>query len=282
MRTTILTALALLPALHAFGQTTTIEVPQGSGKFPTVGQINCLEDVGGRYCSATWTCGTDDGELWSDMANNDGRRALDADSPVARKRGCTIEVDGAAEAAWYTAYTPAGMDTAPIGLSAVANPPAAVIRRISEPAVQGGSMIDYLIAEHGLDFETAKREACRHLRDDAPPEEWNRCQWAIHINTVTLLSMMAAPFSMCAIDLLINMTAVLPEHDGWVGSPVHWMLRHHPDGPYSPDVMTGIDGRNVFGRCEDVFRQGSHFRQQHERCCALFREDAARIGLTFE
>ena len=57
MRTAILTALALLPALHAFGQTTTVDVPQGSGPFPTVGQINCLEEVGGRYCSATWECG---------------------------------------------------------------------------------------------------------------------------------------------------------------------------------------------------------------------------------
>ena len=124
MRTALLTALALLPALHAFGQTTTIDVPQGSGPFPTVGQINCLEEVGGRYCSATWECGGESGDLWGDMANNNGRRSLDTTSPVARSRDCTIEVDGAAEAVWFTAFTPGGVDAEPIGLSAVAKPPA--------------------------------------------------------------------------------------------------------------------------------------------------------------
>ena len=94
MRTTILAALALLPALHAFGQTTTIKVPQGSGVFPTVGQINCLEDVGGRYCAASWECGDESGTLWGDMANHDGMRVLGVTSPVARRRGCAIEVDG--------------------------------------------------------------------------------------------------------------------------------------------------------------------------------------------
>ena len=108
MRTAILTALALLPALHAFGQTTTIEVPQGSGAFPTVGQVRCMEEPGGSYCAATWACGDESGTLWGGLANNDDRRALDASSPVARRRGCTIEVDGAAEAAWFTAHTPGG------------------------------------------------------------------------------------------------------------------------------------------------------------------------------
>ena len=98
MRTAILTALALLPALHAFGQTTTTDVPQGSGAFPTVGQIRCMEEPGGRYCAATWACGDESGVLWGDLPNNDGRRALDVNSPVARDRSCTIEVDGAAEA----------------------------------------------------------------------------------------------------------------------------------------------------------------------------------------
>ena len=38
-----------------FAQTTTIEVPQGTGVFPTIGQIKCLEELGsGRFCAATY------------------------------------------------------------------------------------------------------------------------------------------------------------------------------------------------------------------------------------
>ena len=57
MRTTATTLAAMLAvalaALPAFAQETTIKVPQGSGVFPTVGQVNCLEEmatVGNRPC----------------------------------------------------------------------------------------------------------------------------------------------------------------------------------------------------------------------------------------
>ena len=119
MKKTLPTIAAALLALPAFGQTTTIEVPQGSGVFPTIGQINCLEEPGGRYCAPTWECGAESGELWGDLPNHDGRRALVVDSPVARRRSCVIEVDGEAEAVWFTAHTPERGDSAPFGLSPV-------------------------------------------------------------------------------------------------------------------------------------------------------------------
>lgn len=104
-------------AAASLAEATTITVPQGSGVFPTIGQVNCLEEAGGTYCAATYECagGEESGELWGDMANHNGRRPLSVESPVARARECVIFVDGTAEATWFTAHTPAGRD----GLSAV-------------------------------------------------------------------------------------------------------------------------------------------------------------------
>ena len=50
----IVLPLLATAAVHA---QTTMEVPQGSGVFPTIGQINCLEELGsGRFCAATYEC----------------------------------------------------------------------------------------------------------------------------------------------------------------------------------------------------------------------------------
>ena len=107
-----------LAALPAFAQETTIKVPQGSGVFPTVGQVNCLEELGtGRLCAATYQCSEGSGRLWGDLANHDGRRAINQDSPVARGRDCTITVDGRAEVRWLTAYAPRGRDSELAGLT---------------------------------------------------------------------------------------------------------------------------------------------------------------------
>ena len=58
MKSTII--IAALAALAAFAwsagaQTTTMQVPQGSGNYPTIGQIECLEEEGNvaRRRSAT-------------------------------------------------------------------------------------------------------------------------------------------------------------------------------------------------------------------------------------
>ena len=287
MRTTILAALALFPALHAFGQTTTIEVPQGSGVFPTVGQINCLEDVGGRYCAASWECGDESGTLWGDMANHDGMRVLGVTSPVARRRGCAIEVDGAAEAAWFTAYAP-DRGNAAIGLSPVPNPPAPVVRRIVDPIVAGGSLVEWMIAEHGLDIAAARRAVCSHLRDDASQDHRDRCENQITATAAELLHLMATPFTMCAVELMVELgpDILAAEGDRWEDdSAGNWILRPNY-AVLSPELLFGGDAREAFGKCRSDLggalrrfrRDWPELREHHERCCDLYREEAASVG----
>lgn len=143
--------LLLIPLIAfawlGYAQTTTIEVPQGSGVFPTIGQINCLEESGsGRYCAATYECsGGVSGELWSDLANHDGRRAIGASSPVANGRDCVITVDGSAAVRWLTGYRPSGRTGELVGLttSAGALPP---VQRVVRSAGEGGRrLMDYLL-----------------------------------------------------------------------------------------------------------------------------------------
>ena len=120
--TTLAAMLAAALGAAAFAQETTIKVPQGSGVFPTVGQVNCLEDLGsGRLCAATYECSGESGRLWGDLANHDGRRAIGEDSPVARGRDCTVTVDGRAAVRWLTAYSPAGRDGELVGLTSQAS-----------------------------------------------------------------------------------------------------------------------------------------------------------------
>lgn len=126
-------AVVLLAFAQAVVEETTIEVPQGSGVFPTVGQVDCLEDMGsGRFCAATYECADDSGELWGDLANHDGRRAIGVDSPVARLRGCTIAVDGKAAVRWFTGFSPEGGDGALVGVTAKHDAEPPVVRRVAQ------------------------------------------------------------------------------------------------------------------------------------------------------
>lgn len=65
-----------LAAVSALAEETAIEVPQGTGQFPTIGQVACLEESGGSLCAATYECADGaTGELWGDMETHDGGRA---------------------------------------------------------------------------------------------------------------------------------------------------------------------------------------------------------------
>ena len=292
MNTTSQRAIAMLTmlAMPALGQTTTIEVPQGSGAFPTVGQIKCLEDVGGRYCAATWTCGDESGVLWGDMANNDGRRPLGIDSPVARALGCTIEVDGEATVTWYRAFVP---EDAPVGMSPVMDAPRPVIQRPYDGvARQSGSLVEWMAAEHGLDIAQARRNACGHLREDASQEHWNRCSLPVDAKAAKLLHLMATPFTMCAVDLIADL---IPAYHEVSGQGVvddtrgNAMLRSDAAAT-SPEMLSGEYARFAFGKCEQNFggayqsfaRRFPDLRAQQQVCCELYREEAARVGLVFE
>ncbi len=89
--------------------------------FPTIGQVDCLEEMGsGRFCAATYECADESGDLWGDLANHDGRRAIGVESPVARERDCTITVDGKAVIRWFVGFSPDGRPPRPCPGSGVA------------------------------------------------------------------------------------------------------------------------------------------------------------------
>ena len=77
---TIAPVAALLLAATAFGSETVIEVPQGSGVFPTVGQVDCLEEMGsGRFCAATYS--DPEHPLRALVARGGGRHNCDPEPP---------------------------------------------------------------------------------------------------------------------------------------------------------------------------------------------------------
>ena len=164
---TIAPAAALLLAATAFGSETVIEVPQGSGVFPTVGQVDCLEEVGsGRFCAATYECADESGDLWGDLANHDGRRAIGVDSPVARERGCTITVDGKAAARWFVGFSPDGRNGELVGVTAKHDAEPPVIRRVATASGEGsGSFLSWFVERYEIeDVIGETRDAiCGHI-----------------------------------------------------------------------------------------------------------------------
>ena len=197
----VLAGMVLLASLQfGFAETTTIEVPQGTGVFPTIGQIKCLEELGsGRFCAATYECSDDSGELWGDLANHNGRRAVGATSPVANQRDCVITVDGKASVRWLTGYRPEGRTGEFVGLTTSADALRPVVRTTGTTGtVDGGrSLLHYILERYDTSLaeivefncgdyrrETASYANCIHsdlagrLGDDAasvPENELTRC-----------------------------------------------------------------------------------------------------------
>ena len=161
--------LAVVLAAAAFAQETVIKVPQGSGVFPTVGQVNCLEEMGsGRLCAATYECSGESGRLWGDLANHDGRRAINQDSPVARGRDCTITIDGRAAVRWMTGYSPDGRDGRPVGLTTSAEALRPVVRGGSTSTVtgeDGGSLLAYILERHNTTLADIADLVCQGQDD---------------------------------------------------------------------------------------------------------------------
>lgn len=129
---------------------TTIEVPQGTGVFPTIGQIKCLEELGsGRFCAANYECADDSGELWGDLPNHNGRRAIGATSPVATQRDCVITVDGKASVRWLTGYRPAGREGELVGLTTSAEALRPVVQTTGTDD-GGRSLLHYILERHDI------------------------------------------------------------------------------------------------------------------------------------
>lgn len=144
-----------------------IEVPQGSHVFPTIGQVNCLEEMGsGLLCAATYECSDGEtGQLWGDMANHNGRRVLNADSPVATRRGCAIEVNGKASVRWLAGYRPAGASGEMVGLTSSVAAMRPVQRVQLTPTAAEGSLLVWLMERYNITWDEAVEDRCGHIRE---------------------------------------------------------------------------------------------------------------------
>ena len=159
-----------------FAETTTIEVPQGTGVFPTIGQIKCLEELGsGRFCAATYECSDDSGELWGDLANHNGRRAIGATSPVANQRDCVITVDGKASARWLTGYRPEGRTGELVGLTTSADALRPVVRTTGTTGNGNGgrSLLHYILERHDTSVAEIVELGCGDYRRET--DSYTRC-----------------------------------------------------------------------------------------------------------
>ena len=154
-----------LAAVSVLAEETAIEVPQGTGQFPTIGQVACLEESGGSLCAATYECADGaTGELWGDMETHDGRAGIGASSPVSTGRGCVIAVDGKASVKWFTGHS---ADGALVGIApnhAALRP----IQRIQRTGGRGGNLLDYILEATDTTFVRDRRRAVRPHPRRAP------------------------------------------------------------------------------------------------------------------
>ena len=163
--TILRTLLVAAFAWQASAQTTTMQVPQGSGNYPTIGQIECLEEEGsGRYCAATWECSDgSSGTLWNDMYNHNGRQSVVPDHPIATRRDCVVEVDGKASVQWFHGFRPQGRDGSIVGLAnaAALRPVLAAPEGTGTMAnAPSGSMLEFILERHGTTIQEIVELAC--------------------------------------------------------------------------------------------------------------------------
>ena len=222
-------ALAVF-SLTAEASETIIDVPQGSGAFPTVGQVNCLEEIGsGRFCAATYECADDSGDLWGDMANHDGRRAIGADSPVARQRSCAITVDGRAAARWFTGFSPDGADGELVGVTVRHDATPPVIRRAPAGGSGGsGSFLSWYVERYEIDDVVSEvRDAvCGHLVEGTPQrDECLRRDFRSAMAKIGhAMALENTPFTRCAAEMLVDFAAA---QEGWALSPLELLTLNH-------------------------------------------------------
>ena len=196
--TTLAAMLAVLVGASAFAQETTIQVPQGSGVLPTIGQVNCLEELGsGRLCAATYDCSGESGRLWGDLANHNGRRAIGKDSPVARGRECVITVDGRAAVRWLTAYSPGGRTGELVGLT-TSEDALRPVQRVERQTGEGGDrLIDYILERYDTTLAEYVEEQCGHIQQGH--QEYVNCVSHNLEQFVELMDLPENPFTRCMV-----------------------------------------------------------------------------------
>ena len=204
MRRIIMFAAAAF-AWSAGAQTTTMQVPQGSGNYATIGQIECLEEESsGRYCAATWECADgSSGELWRDMENHNGRRTIVPDHPIANRRDCTVRVDGKAAVQWFHGFRPQGRDGSVVGIANAVDALRPVQERPETNTMvgdSGGSLAEYILDKHNTSLREMAEDDCgdgetarvRRICIDQYPLN--------HASLVAAMGARATPWLRCAVD----------------------------------------------------------------------------------
>ena len=247
-------AAALLSAAVVSAQETTMQVPQGSPVFPTIGQVDCLEEASsGRLCAASFECADGSmGELWPDMGNPDGRRTTSADHDVAIKRGCVVTVDGRAAVRWFSGFRPAGRTGDLLGVTTMAAAKRPVVRTTTNSS-SDGLLLDWLVREHDFDVQALLDRECGHIRDEAADRR-AECEAPVRWRIGSLLGFASTEFMRCVAEDVIEQTERQVIND--VDAELHKL-----------DQLAGwLDSAHAVygGGCD-------------ERCCDLYASEADRF-----
>ena len=263
-------AAAFLAVVSA-AQETTMEVPQGSPVFPTIGQVDCLEEASsGRLCAATYECASgESGELWGDMGNPDGRRTTAADSDIALKRGCVVTVDGQAAVRWFSGFRPAGRTGALLGVTAGAAAKRPVFRTHGTAGASSGLLLDWLISEHGYDVQDMLDRGCSHIRDEAT-ERRQECEAPLRWGISKVFGVASTAYTRCVAELSIEAEARI--RDRHMDVPEIRVIRN-----ISIELS---NGHRHFGGSSCPERGGNGYsREKLEECCAHYAAAEAHFGL---
>lgn len=259
-------ALAAFLSVVSAAQETTIEVPQGSPVFPSIAQVDCLEEVAsGRLCAATWECADgSSGELWGDMGNPDGRRTTSAGHDLAIKRGCVVTVDGRAAVRWFSGFRPAGRTGDLLGVTTMAAAKRPIVRTTASATGSDGLLLDWLIDEHGYDMQDMLDRECGYIRDEAT-ERRRECEYGLRTLIGSVSGIASTEFTRCVAALAIEWGKLtrsdkLPEEQTL--SNTSRLLRD--------------DAYETFGLCDGDWYE---LEEKRGECCALFRPAAERFGL---
>ena len=265
MRMTFLAA-AFLSVVSA-AQETTMEVPQGSPVFPTIGQVDCLEEANSaRLCAATYECTSgESGELWGDMGNPDGRRTTAADSDIAIKRGCVVTVDGRAAVRWFSGFRPAGRTGPLLGVTAGPSAKRPVVRTTGTGGTSSGLLLDWLISEHGYDVQDMFDRACNHIRDEAT-ERRRECEAPLRWVVSKVFGVASTAYTRCVAEYAME-TEMLIRH------------RELPEIFVIRELSIELEnGHRHFGGSPCPERGGGHSREKLEECCAHYAAAEEHFG----
>ena len=287
MKKRIIGTLALAAAsTMAHGQdaeTTTMQVPQGSGTFPTIGQVECLEEEGsGRYCAATYECGNgSSGDLWGDMANHNGRRPIGADSPVANQLDCVVSVDGKATVRWFHGHRPTGRDGNVVGLSPVVSAEPPTIRRDVNVTSGAELWLPWYIRTRNLgDIRARLRETyCDHIKEGT--DELDSClRWSVDHRVSEMgvyANLLLTPVTMCATELAEAYLETVPQ--GELGrDTIEWRMLNAPQ-----NIGDGLLSRIIdLGKPEDSWDTRTlrrDFGEKYRECRELYEQQLIEFGL---